>query len=110
MRVFNASIEQMLWPERRPKDPIFANENGPGVGVIDRTTADSVIWVPRGYIPDGLRRLLGLGQRVFPFLFENGEVRIGPIPKGTPVNLLANIDLLGADGRTTSGSHTRSSS
>src|SRR5262249_15005159 len=26
MRVFQASIEQMLWPERRPKDSIFAND------------------------------------------------------------------------------------
>ena len=47
MRVFNASIEQMLWPERRPKDDIFANDTGPGVGVIDRTTQESSIRVPR---------------------------------------------------------------
>ena len=97
MRVFQASIEQMLWPERRRKDPIFANDNGPGVGVIDRTTADSYIWVPSGYVPDSLRGLLGAGQRLFPFLFRNGQLEIGPIPAGTPVSLLANADLLGAD-------------
>ena len=97
MRVFQESIEQMLWPERRRKDPIFANDNGPGVGVIDRTTAESAIWVPAGYVPDSLRSLLPVGQRLFPFLFHNGALEIGPIPQGTPVSLLANADLLGAD-------------
>ena len=51
MRSFQQSIEQMLWPERRDKDPLFANENGPGVGVIDRITVDSYLEVPEGYIP-----------------------------------------------------------
>jgi hypothetical protein len=97
MRVFQESIEQMLWPEKRRKDQIFANENGAGVGVIDRTTSESVIWVPAGYVPDSLRGLLGVGQRLFPFLFRNGSIEIGPIPQGTPVSLLANADMLGAD-------------
>jgi hypothetical protein len=97
MRVFQESIEQMLWPEKRRKDPIFANDNGPGVGVIDRTTAESVLLVPAGYVPDSLRSLLGVGARLFPFLFRNGSIEIGPIPQGTPVSLLANADLLGAD-------------
>jgi hypothetical protein len=97
MRVFQESIEQMLWPEKRRKDQIFANDNGPGVGVIDRTTSESVIWVPAGYVPDNLRGLLGVGQRLFPFLFRNGSIEIGPIPQGTPVSLLANADMLGAD-------------
>ena len=97
MRVFQDSIEKMLWPERREKDKIFANDYGPGIGVIDRTTSESYIWVPSGYVPDGFRNLLGLGQRLFPFLVRDGAVQIGPIPEGTPVNLLANVDLMGAD-------------
>jgi hypothetical protein len=97
MRVFQDSIEKLLWPERREKDAIFSNETGPGVGVIDRTTAPSTIWVPSGYVPDALRPLLGLGRRLFPFLFRNGELEIGPIPQGFPVSLLANADLAGAD-------------
>jgi hypothetical protein len=99
MRVFQASIEQMLWPERRYKDPLFTrlNIDGPGVGWIQRTTADSTIRVPKGFIPEHLRGLLGTGQRLFPFLFQNGEVVIGPIPKGTPISLLSSMDLLGAD-------------
>jgi hypothetical protein len=95
MRVFTDAIEQMLWPERRPKDPIFANDNGPGVGTIDRTTAESVLSVPSGYIPSELRGLLGLGQRLFPMFFRNGAVEIGPIPRGFPISLLANVDMLG---------------
>ena len=99
MRVFQASIEQMLWPERRRKDELFTrlNINGPGVGWIQRTTADSYIRVPKGFVPDHLRGLLGTGQRLFPLFFRNGEVEIGPIPKGTPVSLLTSMDLLGAD-------------
>jgi hypothetical protein len=97
MKVFDASIEQMLWPERRDKDAVFSNENRPGVGHIDRTTADSYIWVPEGYIPEELRPLVGIGRRLFPFLFHDGDVRIGPIPKGTPTSMLGNLDMLAAD-------------
>jgi hypothetical protein len=97
MRVFQESIEQMLWPERRAKDPIFANESGPGVGFIDRTNEDSYLWLPSGYLPDALRKVLGSGSKLFPFFVQNGEIKIGPIPKGTPVGLLANVDLLRLD-------------
>ena len=97
MRSFQDSIEQMLWPERREKDRLFANENGPGVGLIQRTTAPSTIWLPTGYVPDSLRPLLVVGRRLFPMFFHNGELEIGPIPQGTPVNLVANLDMLGLD-------------
>ena len=90
MRVFQESIEQMLWPERRKKDQIFANESGPGVGWIDRTTVESNIYVPPGYVPDALRKLLSVGDR-------DGSVTLGPIPEGTPIGLLANLDLLDLD-------------
>jgi hypothetical protein len=99
MKVFQASIEQMLWPERRKTDDLFTrlNISGPGVGWIQRTTAASYVRVPEGYVPDQLRSLLGVGQRLFPFMFKNGQVEIGPIPKDTPVSLLTSIDILGAD-------------
>jgi len=99
MRVFQASIEQMLWPERRRTDDLFTrlNIDGPGVGWIQRTTEDSYIRVPQGYLPTQLRGLLGIGQRLFPFLFRNGNVEIGPIPKDTPVSLVTSMDLLGSD-------------
>jgi hypothetical protein len=98
MRSFTASIEQMLWPERREKDPLFANESGPGLGVIDRLTVDTYIEVAAGYVPDYLRGLVGLSRLLLPAIRGTGNaVRIGPFPKGMPVGLIANIDLLGQD-------------
>ena len=68
MRVFQASIEQMLWPERREKDKLFRDLgiDGPGVGLIQRTTQDSHIRVPKGYVPTGLQPLLGITQGLVP--------------------------------------------
>jgi len=98
MRVFQASIEQLLWPERREVDKLFRDLGitGAGVGIIQRTTEDSHIRVPRGYIPPALRPLLAITRGLAPALFRDGEVFIGPIPKGTPVSLLSSMDL-GAD-------------
>ncbi len=98
MRVFQASIEQLLWPERREKDVLFRDLGieGAGVGIIQRTTQDSNIRVPGVYIPPALRPLLAITRGLAPALFRDGEVFIGPIPKGTPVSLLTSMDL-GAD-------------
>jgi hypothetical protein len=77
---------------------LFANETGPGVGVIDRVSVDSYLDVAEGYIPDHLRGLVGLGRRLFPFLGGSGySVKIGPFPKGMPVGLITNIDILGSE-------------
>lgn len=104
MRSFNDSIEKMLWPETRDKDPVIGDklrfqtvggEVLPLPSLIDRTTATSYIRVPMGYLPGGLRTLGGRGREWFPWLFnQNEDVEIGPIPSGTPVNLLANLGLL----------------
>jgi len=96
VKSFNASIEQMLWPEKRPRDPVLAKilPAGQVPGVIDRTTTRSYLRIPAGYLPRHLRPLVGRLHRWFPWLFGEGEVMIGPIPAGTPVNLLANLNLL----------------
>jgi hypothetical protein len=91
MRSFQDSIEQMLWPEKRDKDPILGAKVP---GVIDRTTARSYLRVAGGYLPPFLRPLLGSLHRFLPWLVGEGGVQIGPIPAGTPVNLLANLELL----------------
>ncbi|MFI5339052.1 MAG: hypothetical protein ACHQ7N_04350 [Candidatus Methylomirabilales bacterium] len=91
MRSFQDSIEQMLWPEKRETDPVLGDKVP---GVIDRTTTTSYLRVPAGYLPDYLRELLGPLHRFFPWLFGEGGIEIGPIPKGTPVNLLASLNLL----------------
>ena len=88
---FEKSMEQMLLIEKRQQDSLLPQLPG----TIDRTTETSYLTIPAGYLPDLLSPLLGLGERLLPSVFGDGEVRIGPIPKGTPVNLLANLDLLG---------------
>lgn len=92
MRSFQDSIEKMLWPERREKDKLLGDKVP---GTIDRTTATSYLRVPGGYLPDFLKPLLSTGERYFPSIFGEGGVQIGPIPAGTPVDLLANLDILG---------------
>jgi hypothetical protein len=92
MSSFQDSIEKMLWPEKRDKDSLLPDKIP---GMIDRTTQTSYIRIAAGYLPDFLKPLLGPGHRFLPQIFGEGEVVLGPIPKGTPVDLLANIDLLG---------------
>jgi hypothetical protein len=98
MRSFQDSIEQMLWPERRPKDALFANESGPGVGIIDRITVDSYLDVAEGYIPDYLMPLVGVARKLFPFVAGTDySIHVGPFPKGMPIGLITNMDVLGAE-------------
>ena len=100
MEVFQESIEQMLWPERRAKDDLFTrlNIDGPGVGWIQRTTVRE--------LTSGCRRATcrttcaacsASDSGCSRSSFRDGEVEIGPIPEGTPVSLLTSIDMLGAD-------------
>jgi hypothetical protein len=92
MRVFNASIEQLLWPERRDKDKVLGDKVP---GVIDRTTARSFIRIPAGYLPEILRVARGPAHDLLPQLVDaNGDITIGPVPAGVPVNLLANLQPL----------------
>jgi hypothetical protein len=91
MRSFDASIAQMLWPGLRQQDSLLGNKVP---GLIDRTTQDSYLEVATGYVPGALRPLLKLGERFVPGLFGGDGLQIGPIPKGTPVGLLTNLNLL----------------
>lgn len=91
LQSFQSSIEQLLWPEKRDKDPIFGDKVP---GVIDRTTATSYLRIPKGYLPEVLQDLSLLEEGLFPSIFEKGGIEIGPIPAGTPVNLLSNVNLL----------------
>ncbi len=68
---FQDATEKLLWPERRA-----------GANSILRTTAESYVEMPVGYIPPEMAKLSAAGY-----------LRIGPIPENTPVNLLANADL-----------------
>ena len=96
MQSFQYSIEQLLWPEKRERDPILGDKVP---GLIDRTTTKSYLRIPEGYLPDFLQGILELEEKILPdvqllpSLFTEGGIEIGPIPKGTPVNLLTNLNV-----------------
>ncbi|MFL6735542.1 MAG: c-type cytochrome [Sphingomonas sp.] len=88
MKVFDASIQQMLWPERRERDRMTPNM----LGLIDRTTSRSYFFVPTSFVP----RIKDLADRdtaraLDQLADKDGNIVIGPIPAGTPVGLLASL-------------------
>ena len=94
IKSFDSGIEQLLWPKKRNGDRTFVTASGKlAPGVVDATSATSYLRVPKGYLPDFLQPLAGPLTYTQPWLFKEGGLEIGPIPKGTPINLLSNIDL-----------------
>jgi hypothetical protein len=91
MRSFNDSIEKMLWPEKRERDAVLGDKIP---GMMDRTTQQSYLRVSAGYLPSQLQGLQGYGERFLPWIFGAGGIEIGPIPSQTPVDLLANLNVL----------------
>jgi len=91
MASFQDSIEKLLWPEKREKDTVLGDKVP---GTIDRTTKPSYLRISAGFLPDDLKPALGLLNRLAPSVFGEGGIEIGPIPVGTPVNLLTNLNLL----------------
>lgn len=71
MKAFNDAITKLLWPEKRR-----------GLDSVVRTTAESFIEIPAPYLPIELQPIA-----------QDGFLRLGPIPAGTPIDLLANADL-----------------
>ncbi len=71
MTAFQDAAEKLLWPERRL-----------GRGSIWRTQNECHLSLRKEYLPKPLQKLAD----------AEGWVRIGPVPKGTPVNLLGNLD------------------
>lgn len=94
MDSFQDSIEKLLWPEKREKDSVLGDKIP---GAIDRTTTRSYLRVAPGYVPELLKPLVGGGSKLFPSFFKEGGIEIGPIPPGTPVNLLASLNPLADD-------------
>jgi hypothetical protein len=71
MSAFNDAAEKLLWPEKRlDKDSIW------------RTQEDCTLHLRKEFVPEPLRVLAG----------ADGYLSIGPIPKGTPINLIANLE------------------
>jgi hypothetical protein len=98
MAAFEDGITKMLWPEKRGgKEPVETLSGRTLPGLIDRTTEMSYIRVSPGYLPPKLARLASIAGPFLPNVFNMGALRIGPIPEGTPVNLLSNIDVAERD-------------
>lgn len=88
LRSFEDSIHKMLWPEDRDQD----EELGSRIpGMIQRTTQTSYIKISADYLPDALQSIVKQSPDL---LDENHNLVIGPIPKGTPVGLLTNLNPL----------------
>lgn len=91
---FDSSIEMLLWPEKRQGNFQVVTRSGlTHPGTIDTTTETSYLRVSTGYLPKFLQDLQGVLTRWLPWLFGDDGIQIGPIPQGTPVSLLSNIDL-----------------
>jgi hypothetical protein len=92
MKVFDASIKQMLWPETRERDAELGDTLD---GKIDRTDERSFLFIPDYYVQKVREHVGPIARRIIDKrLDEGGFLRLGPIPKGTPVNLLANLQPL----------------
>jgi hypothetical protein len=92
MEAFDDAIAKLLWPEKRAGAAGNTDGADGQSTSLWLTTEESSVRVPESYIDSrALRRLLRdhmeederTGARTFSF---------GPIPKGTPVNLLANAN------------------
>ncbi|MBL8298073.1 MAG: hypothetical protein JNN30_06935 [Rhodanobacteraceae bacterium] len=94
LQSFDSSIKQLLWPQNREGNITFQTASGKmAPGIIDRTTKTSFLKVPGGFLPKFLERHAGLLHFIWPNVFAEGGIELGPIPAGTPVNLLSNINL-----------------
>ncbi len=91
MAAFQDGIEQMLWPEKRDKDPVLGDKVP---GLIDRTSESSYLRVAVGYLPSFAPDLAPLVKELAPAVVGEMGLQLGPIPKGTPINLLANLNIL----------------
>lgn len=75
MEAFDDAVQKLLWPEKRlGKDSIW------------RTAQECQLTIHADYLPDLLKK--ALAGHIDP----DGYFRIGNIPAGTPINLLANVN------------------
>ena len=75
MAAFDDAVEKLLWPSKRL-----------GLGSIWRTTQECSLQIQVEALPAALRVLLK------DHVDADGYFRMGPIPAGTPINLIMNLD------------------
>ena len=71
LQAFDDAAEKLLWPEKRL-----------GKASIWRTQNECYLHLRKEFVPKALAALAD----------SDGYVKIGPVPKGTPINLLANLE------------------
>lgn len=81
MKAFDDAVQKLLWPEKRK-----------GKEGIWRTSAACQIQLQASRLPERLVRVLRLKGHIEKDTDGTEFFRIGHIPKGTPINLLANIN------------------
>ena len=91
LEAFGDGMEQLLWPEKRERDSLLGDRIP---GRIDRTTTASTLTVPARLLPAELRGLLEAPLAFLPGFTAPPAISLGPIPAGTPVSLLASLNLL----------------
>jgi hypothetical protein len=89
MASFEVSIRQLLWPEKRDTDPVFGDRIP---GAIDRTTDRSYFILPPDDLPGFVMWVIR--QVHAGWIDKDGNLRVGPFPKGMPVGLIANLELV----------------
>jgi hypothetical protein len=82
LAAFDDAIEKLLWPEKRT-----------GVASIQRTSRESAIRIPLQFLPAVVQRAARRAGLVAPGAAGADAFTLGPIPAGTPINLLASLDL-----------------
>lgn len=71
LEAFNDAVEKLLWPEKRlNKESIWRTQN------------ECSLHLRKEFVPKALQALAD----------SDGHIKVGHIPKGTPVNLLANLE------------------
>lgn len=75
MAAFDDAVTKLLWPDKR-----LNHES------VWRTTTECEIVIPPVLLPEKMKGALASE------IDADGFLRIGPIPAGTPVNLIANVD------------------
>ena len=95
MKSFDEGIHQLLWPEQRKGNMTVVTLSGKQhPGWIDRTPGQTYLSAYSGYLPGAYNVLKGVLRKLHPNIVnEQGDIQIGPIPTGTPINLVSNIDL-----------------
>ncbi len=71
LEAFQDAAEKLLWPEKRL-----------GKNSIWRTQNECYLHLRKEFVPKPLQKFAG----------SDGYLKIGPVPKGTPINLLANLE------------------